>query len=495
MLKLETEFLEDRQARLVVTVDQERVQKELRAAARRISRQVTIPGFRKGKAPYHVIVRYYGEQTIYEEALDPLGQSVYVEALEQAELEPYAPGSLEDVQFDPLIMTFVVPLQPEIDLGDYREVRLPYEAPEVTDEDVDHVLEHMREDNAIMEPVERAIEMGDMASLDIKGEFVDLEDEAGNPKKYIDRKAMQVRITEEAEMPLPGFAQQVLGMEKDNQRQFELPVPDDESYDEELRGKSIRFDVSCVEVYSYELPELDDEFAQSVGDYDDLAGMKASVHEELVYSAARQARSIYVDQVLQKLFDEEVIQVSYPPVMIEEQIDDMVSDMEQDLGQQGLDMDIFLKVTGKTEEDVREEMRENAEEAIRRGLVFAKLIELEKLSVSDEEIEDEISTRSLSFGAQAGLARQLFTTPQAKNALINELLIDKAVERLSLIAQGEAPDLSELEVEEPAEESQPADAGPEAEVADDQQDEVEQSAEETVEEPELEEVTSDSEES
>src|SRR5258706_7916278 len=165
-LNIDTQFLDDRQAKVTVTVDPERLQLELQAAARRIAGKVNIPGFRKGKAPFPLVMRYFGEDAIFDEALEPLGQAVYAEAIEEAGLEPYAAGSLDDISRNPLVLSFTVPLMPEVELGKYRDIRDKYEPIEVKDSDVEDAIDRAREQHATHEHVDRPIALEDVALLD-----------------------------------------------------------------------------------------------------------------------------------------------------------------------------------------------------------------------------------------------------------------------------------------------------------------------------------------
>ena len=448
MPKVETEILENRQARLTVTVEPERLDHEMKAAARRIAKQVNIPGFRRGKAPYHVVERHYGWETILEEALDPLGQAVYVEALEESGLEPYAPGVLSDFQRDPLVLTFTVPLMPEVDLGDYRAVRIPFEVEEVTEADVDEVLEDLRDEHATLDPVKRPIEMGSVALLDIVGTWVrgeeESKDEEGDlPSTWLNRHGVRVRIAEEATYPVPGFPEKVVGMAAGDERSFDISFPEDnKELDETLHGKTLHFEVKCREVYEYNVPPLTDEFAREVGEYASLADLRANLREELERAAQRTAHDEYVDKVFDYLL-EEVVTVTYPPIMVEEQIDRMLDDLDRRLRDQGLNLDEYLKLRNMDEQRIRDDLREEAAERLKRALVLGEIAEAEQLHVTEEEIEDEIETAVLSFGPQAGAARQVYRTAAIKRSLANQLLGEKAINRMVAIAKGENPPIGE----------------------------------------------------
>ncbi len=442
MLTVETQLIEDRQARLIVSVDSERVEKAMHEAARRIARKINIPGFRRGHAPYHIVTRYVGEGALLEEALDPLGQSVYAEALEQSGLEPYAPGALTDLKRDPFEMTFTVPLRPEVDLGNYRDLRVPFEALPVTDEEVDRSLRALREEHATLEPVDRPIALGDVATMDIRGvieRMVHAGAEEPHDHTLIDREGVRVLITEESTYPVPGFPAQVVGMEAGSTREFQLVMPDESDYDEEVRGQTIAFTVRCREVFSREAPEINDELAHTAGDYENLDQLRAGLRKNLEEAALRQAESDYADRALEALLPS--ARVSFPPIMVEEQIDSLLEDFDRRLREQGLTFEDYLRMSQRSRDDMREEFRPAARRSVMRALVLGKLIENEALAISESEIDDEIENMLLAFGTQAGVARQLLKGRDARRSISSRLLVDKARQRLVAIARGEAPPL------------------------------------------------------
>jgi trigger factor len=467
VLTIDKEILPDCQAKLTVTVSPERLQKELQAAAARISKQVNIPGFRRGKAPYHIVVRYYGEEVIFNEALEPLGQAVYTEALEESGLDPYAPGALDDVTREPLTLVFTIPLAPEVKLGAYRDVRIPYKSEKITKKEIEQALEELREQQATLEPVERAVEWEDVATLDIVGTEVEKPSKGGKGKAVqaeagetaedsaaIDRKDVKVLIGQKATYPVPGFAENIVGMAVDQTRSFEVAVPaKSKDAPEELRGKTFHFEVTCHEVHSRDVPQLDDEFASSVGDYQDLADLRAKLKDELEKRSEEAARSEYIDKIFEHL-TESVVEISYPPIMLEHQLDGVVDDFEQSLERQGLKLDDYLKLNNLTKEALRGDFTDIAKGQLIHGLVLGEVSQAENLTVSEEEIEDDVQTQLLRFGAQAAMAKQLFSSPEIRRSLGNHRLMEKTLDRLVQIARGEAP---------PLEPAAPAEAAPSAE--------------------------------
>jgi trigger factor len=450
-LKIEKEILENRQVKLIVTIDPEKVEKEKKEAARRISQQVNIPGFRKGKAPYHIVERMVGDEAIFEEALDGMLQEVYKEALEETQLEPYAPGTLDNVSRDPLVLTFSVPLPPQIDLGAYRDVRIPFEIEEVPEKQVDEVLESLRAQHAVLDPVERPIQMGDAAMLDIMGTVVDGEGQAEEGQErppLIKEVAIKVLVNEEATFPVPGFPEKVVGMAAGEQRSFDLTVPDDKELGEEVRGKTIHFEVTCHKVYQYNAPALDDEFAKEAGDYADLADLRAKIRSRLERAAEEEARERYLDRLLDHLIEENIVKVEYPPIMLEEEIDSMIKELDNRLQEAKLSLEAYLRAKNLSMEALRDELRETAKERLVRGLVLAEVAAAERLTVSEEEVGDEIETMALSFGTDAPLARRFFSSPQSRRSIAARLVSQRVLDRLILIGRGEAPDLSVPSAEE-----------------------------------------------
>ena len=456
-LKIDTQLLEDRQAKITVTVDAERLQSELQSAARRIAGKVNIPGFRKGKAPFPIIMRYFGEDAIFDEALEPLGQAVYIEAIEESGVEPYAAGSLDDITRNPLVLSFTVPLMPEVELGKYRTVRVKYETIEVKDSDVEDAIDRAREQQATHEHVDRAVALEDVALLDIKGTFADnggkkkskskspsnTEPVVETDETFIDRSSTKVLIAKKATYPVPGFPAEIVGMSAGDTKSFDIEISkSDKSITEELRGRKIHFDVTCKEIFKREVPELDNDFAKSLGTYESLDDLRTKVREELEHEADHNTRAVYTEKVIHELL-EKFVKLRYPPIIVDERIDEMVKDFDRQLHQQGLNLEDYLSLNKLSMDEVRNDFRDSAVHTVEKSLVLGKVSEIEQLDVTEEEIKDETQTRLLSFGAQASLATQLMNSAQMRRAITNQLLTDKTLDRLEQIARGNAPPLDE----------------------------------------------------
>jgi len=398
-LNIHKEKTEDCQIRLTIEVDQDRVDRHLKGAARRIASKVHIPGFRKGKAPYNMIIRTLGKEALYEEALEELGQEVFSEALETEDIQPYTQGQLEDVSFDPMILKFVVPLPPEIELNDYREIRVEAEEVVISDEEVDQAIEQLREERAEWKTVERPLAEDDMAVTHMK---------VTSDEETLDDDDRSFVIDTENVYPMPGFQEEILGMKAGETSNFELTYPDDWQ-DETLAGDTVHFEVELKEVQEKLLPELNDEFAILVGDYDSLEDLKAQVSENLETQAKHAAVHKLENEALDKLVEGAVI--TFPSVMLEEYLDSMIDEQDSMIRrQQGVSLADFLKMTGQGMDDLRANLSEAAETRLKRALSMGKLAELEKLVVSDEEMQSQEQAMLTVFQGAPTEIQEFLTT-------------------------------------------------------------------------------------
>jgi trigger factor len=431
-LKIETERQADCTLKLTVEVDDEHVQPALRTAARQLAKQHPLPGFRPGKAPYEVILRHFGEGALYESALDDLGQKVYKEALDQESIEAYGPASLDDVQLKPMVLKFTVPLRPEVEVGDYRALRVPYTAPEISDEAVQEAMEHMREHHAVLEPVDRPAALGDVVNLDVKG-FLNTGE---NPSDFLlADKDVAALLDEKTDWPVPGFAPHIVGMRASEERKFDLTFSDDYA-NQSLRGQVAHFEVQCKEVKNRTLPEWSDELAKEMGEYQDLAGLRQRVREELVRQAERKVEDEYGRQVVEKLVEQ--AEVKFPPVLLEQELDDMVEDLDRRLREQRLTLEDYLKIESKTKEQLRDELKPQAVQRLKRALVLSQIVEREQLKTGPDEVEAEITRLSAPWGEYSDRMRRALSTDRARVSLATDLLANKAVQRLAAVARGEA---------------------------------------------------------
>jgi trigger factor len=455
-LKIETQHLEDHQVKLRVEVEADQLEAAKRRAARQIAKKAKIPGFRPGKAPYHIVERFAGEAALLEDALDLLVKDVYPQALEESKIEPYGPGTLENVpSTEPPVFEFVVPLQAQVTLGDYHSLRVPYELKEITDEDVAKVIESIRDQQAILEPVERPAQDGDQLQIRLSAKYTQVE-EGENESLLNDRSAPVILGAVDSdtpdEWPFPGFANQLTGLSAGDEKTI-LHTFADDSHFEELRGKEAEFNVKVENVKARSLPEINDEFAQAQGEFENLAALQDLIRKNL----EDQAKQEYHDEYEEKLFEEllKVAEIKYPPQLIEHEIDGLVHQLEHRIERQGLDMDTYLKSRQMETEALREELKPVAESRARRQLALIEVAKLEKVQVDPQEVQAQ-TLQTLNTAAQdmsaseiRKVASQDMVSRLAQD-ITYDLLIHKTTDRLIAIFKGdaEAEEQSEAETSE-----------------------------------------------
>lgn len=432
-MNVTTEPRDNRQMALTIEVEPERVEKALAQAARRLAQKYKVPGFRPGKAPRAVIERMMGKQALYEEVIDVLGPQVYKEALEQHDLDPYGPGEMEDFTVEPMVFKMLVPLAPIVNLGDYRSIRLPYIEPTVDEHDVEHQLEHMRENQAIVEPVgDVPAEANMIAKVDIEGTV--------EGQEFISRQsgvAINLYPPLDRDEEMLDFSSPIIGLKPGEDKSFSMVVPDSDRYGE-FRGKTADFQVHLIELQKRELPALDDALAQTVGDYETLDALKDVIRAELRNNLIREADSKYSDQVIDAMVKGATIE--YPPQMLKSELDALVERTEKRMKDQNMTLAEYLKALGKSDEEYREELKPTAEIRLKRGLVLNQLIKEEGLSVADEEVVQRIIEMSQMYGDRAADARKAFMADENRQSIMLDMLSSEGVARAVAIAKGQAPD-------------------------------------------------------
>jgi trigger factor len=433
-LEIEQHETENRELHLTVRVDEARVEEAMRQTARKFARNVRIPGFRPGRAPFHVVRNWVGAEALRAEAIDSIAADIFQEAIEQVDVVPFAPGSLDDIELEPLVFHITVPLQPKVDLDDYRDVRVEPTPVEVTDEAVNEAMKAIQEKHALLEPANRPAQEGDMVIADLHAE------EDGDV--VLSREKAELVLNPDNLYPNTPFVENIVGLSAGEEKTFPLLLDDEDT------GKSheLTYSVKIHEIKSRFVPPLNDELAQEEGDFESLLDLRIYVRKQLTEAAQRQADSEYVDAVFDKIRGRAT--VVYSPAALEREIDRMVADTEERFSDQEWSLNDYLKLQGKTMENLREELSPEAENYLVRSQITYALVKAERLAVNDQELESKVEQR---LGRMEELKqetaqqlRELYTTGQGRVLMTNEVLMDKFTERLKAIGRGEAPDLSEL---------------------------------------------------
>jgi trigger factor len=455
-LKVTTEREENCIVKLTISVEENRETEYLRRSARALSRQYRIRGFRPGKAPYNVIVQRLGIDTVRAQVIEQFGDQVFEEGLEESGLEPVDMASLEEVTWEPFTLHLKVPVGPEVSLGDYRQIRIPWTAPEVTDEELAEELARLQKQQSEWETIERPAELGDQVVLNIVGRVDD--------DVVLENTDRELVLNAESPYPIPGFAQAVVGMTPGEKKEFALTYPEDH-YNAEIAGKEGHFEVTLNSIRVETLPELDDEFAMTVGDYEDLEDLNTKLRASLQERAETTAEREYEEQVWEKMI--ETATIEYPEVMVDREVEQLKGQLTQQLQQQNMDLDSYFKLTNTTEEAWKEQTRPQAKERLQRSLILSQAIVDEEITIDADEIDAEIEEMTAPLGEQAEQFRELFSSPQGKMSISESLLTRKAMAQLKAIARGEDPpkgsQVAQKEAEEETEEAPEEEAAVEAE--------------------------------
>ena len=491
-MKIEKELLEDHQIKLNVEIDAEPFEKAKRQAARKIAKKVKVPGFRPGKAPYHVILRQVGEGAIVEEAMEILIDDIYPKVLKEAEINPYGPGSLEKVEtLDPPTFNFLVPLAPEVEIGDYKELELAYEVPEVTEEEIDEQISTLRQQQAVTEKSEEPASEGDRVFYQISADRVEVEEgeEANIIPERFNSSIIETDNEEQYQWPYPGFSANLIGMSIDEEKDIIYTYPEDHE-DENLQGVEAVFHVTVTNVQKVSLPEVDDEFAKAASDFDTLEELKTDITDNLSQQKQTEYDADYNDQVIEKLIEQSTIK--FPPQMLEDEKKEMISNLEYRLSQQGVNRELYLQIRGITEEELDEEMAPLAENRIKRGLVLAEVAKVENLEIDQQQLAAEAGrTMEMITQGMTPKDQKDFQKSNYLMSLVNSIMADMMTQQsmnyLRAIAKGD-PLPGEEDEEIDSEEEQDAEEieatietedTPEEEVVSEDENEVIEPVEET----------------
>ena len=444
---------------LTISMDTDDEEPFLNRSYRRVANRVRIPGFRPGKAPRSVVENHLGRDALVHEALEFMIPESLDQVLKDEDIQAFMEPQLEVIDVAPVSFKAVVPLEPVVELGEFQSIRLDRNAVEVTDEQVDQVLEDLRLEAAPWEPVERSLTFGDLVSMNVKGVI--------EGEEVIDDNGIDYIPAMDNNMPFPGFSVYLEGMTQNQTKEFTLSVPDDYPQ-ENYAGKECRFNVEVLAIKEKNLPELDDEFAKGVRDgYESLEALTDYVRQRLSDEGeAAETRRLEASSLeeLKKLAKIEASDLVY-----QRELDLMYEERERSLRNQRINMELYLSYAGQTEEELREQMKPQAEDRLNTMLLLRKLADMENIEVSDVDVESEISTLISSTGGESESAmKQALNTENAKESIRSSLMNRKTMARLAEITQGgesaSSPataitEFDETEIEQetgPAEESSPA---------------------------------------
>ncbi len=428
-MTITAERLPNARVSLEITVDSETVERHMERAVTRVSRQVRVPGFRPGHVPRKMLERHVGTAALLQEALQELLPEVYSQAIEEQQVDAIDQPEFDLKSTEPLVVTAIVPVRPEVDLGDYTALRAPKPEVTVDPEQVEQTLLNLRRQYAVLEPVERAVDWDDHIRADVT---VSVE---GQREPHEETDA-EFPIRKNSVVSLPGFVERVIGLSAGGPHTIEFSLPDDFAA-EELRGKKATYTLTIHEVKREVLPDLDDEFAKSLGDeaIETVDALKARVEADLRKNLEHNANEGYHNEIIDLLVATATI--DYPEVLVRREVDRLIDRESNHASHSEEGLRNWLAAIGQTEDEVREAFGEQADLSVRRSLVLAKLVEQESLVPTDEQVDAEIDSLVTGMAGstpenQAAI-RNLFDTPDGRVSIRNQLQTRLAVERLEAI--------------------------------------------------------------
>lgn len=456
-MKIDKQLLEDHQVKLTVEVEPDLFEGAKRRAARELSKRYKIAGFRPGKAPYAVIVRQVGEAAIIDEGIHLLVDDIYPKVIEEAEIQPYGPGNLENIlSTEPPIFEFVIPLEAEVYLGNYKLIRRAYELQPVTDAEVDGLIENLRDRKAVLEPVERPAQEGDVVTIRLTAERLNITGEQ-NPT-LIREQSVPItlwpdeRTTEQmrrTEWPFQGFSKGLIGLSLNDEKNIHHIFTEDYTY-ESMRGVEAQYHLIVEDIKAKILPDLDDDLAKAAGDFETMDALRVEVRSSLEEQARTEFNEDYDDHVL----DEMIVQSTfkYPPKMLEDEIDSVIESFKRRLQNQGTDLNLYLKTRSLDMDGFREEAHPVAEKRLKRSLALLELAKVENIQVQPEELQSE-TTRAVDALSQTLSEHEAkrLSEERVYNNLVSNIMVDlvteRALKRLREIASGELALETETNIE------------------------------------------------
>ena len=402
---------------LEIAVDADVFEKAVDAAYHKENKKIMIPGFRKGKAPRAFVEKYYGANVFYDDAINAVYPDAMQHAVEEAKLEMIEDKidfDLVSAGKDGLVFKATVTTKPEVEIDGYKGVKAEKKPVSVTDADVDAEVEKVRERNSRMVTVDdRTAQNGDIAVIDFEGSVDGVPFEGGKGENY--------SLTLGAGQFIPGFEEKVVGHKTGEE--FDIDVKFPEEYQaKELAGKDSVFHIHLHEIKMKELPEVDDDFVKDVSEFNTLAEYKADIKEKLTKAKEHEAQDDVENQLIDKLAEN--LKAEIPPAMFENRIDEDVNEFSYRLQSQGLNLETYMQYTGQNEEAIRGQFREQAERQVKVRLALEKIVELENIQPSAEDIENEYNKLAENYKMEADKVKNLIP----EKDLVKDLAVQKAVD-------------------------------------------------------------------
>lgn len=427
-MKLLEKRTEEHQVHLRAEAEGNEVNKALEDAYKRLVKKVKVPGFRQGKAPRDILERQIGSDALFDEAMEKYLTQACVTLVEENQVPVYARPQVKIEQKEPLVFEAIVPLPPEIILGDLDALKMKPEQVEISEDEIDKVIERLRKQCAIWETVERAAKLFDTAVIDINSQ--------AESKPFINQTGANVQMIPGMSFPAPGFNEELVDLKPGDEKKFDLTLPDTYG-DKTLAGKKVSFEVKLKEVKQEKLPGIDDSFAKQLSsDFQNIEEVRNKIKEDLMAREKERKRMAFEDQVVDALI--EISKIEFPPLIIDIEIDRMVRQYANRLRRSVQTENEFKSILSMTnEEKLRESYKPKAIQQIKRSLVLAKIAENEQFTATEDEVKEQIEGFAAKAGAQGEEQRQRLDTEEGKEGIRDWIVTRKAINYLVEKAQAE----------------------------------------------------------
>ena len=421
-MSVKVETLEKNMAKLTIEVPAAEVESAMQAVYLRRKNRIDVPGFRKGKAPRHMVEKLYGKGIFLEDAVNDVMPSAYEKAARESGLEIVSRPEIGFEQVEPgkdLIFTAEVAVKPEVTLGEYKGLSVPKTEVNVTEEDVMTEIKREQEKNAVLNSVERPVQDGDQTTIDFEGFMDGVAFEGGKGEDY--------PLTIGSNAFIPGFEEQLIGAEIGKEAEVNVTFPEN-YHSEDLAGKPAVFKVTVKDIKEKELPELDDEFASEVSEFETLAEYKEDVKKKLTERKTANAKSIKENAAVDAAIANATMEI--PDAMLETQAQNLVDEFATGMRRQGLSMEQYLQYSGNTEDSMIEQMKPRALKQIQTRLVLEAVAKAENIQISDEDTEAELKKMAENYKMELDEIKKLMDDSQIK-AMQEDLAVQRAIDLLA----------------------------------------------------------------
>jgi len=424
-MKTTSEKIENCQVALNVEMEGTETDKYMGIALEHLARRVVLPGFRKGKAPVSLVEQHIGKQAIMQEALEHLVPEAYEEAIKNESILAIDEPKIELVQLEPIIFKAIVPTKPEITPGNYRDIRMEMGKKEIGEDDINQVIEQLQMQFGTLVPADRAVQFGDIVTVDIEGKR--------GEETILSRKDAAYEVNQGSKYPAPGFAEKLEGMVKDEEKTIDLAFPDDYEI-KEIAGKQYSFNVKIREIKEKSLPEINGDFAVNAGS-ENLEDLKEKIKNSLQARADDSLKKEFEHKLITALIEQSAI--DFPPVLVEREVDHIVNEEARNFPDGVKGLEGYLVNAKKTLEQHREELKPAASDRVKAYLVTSKIAEIENITVSDDEVNESIDKMAGEEQGKAEEVKALFNQPRPRESLRDMMIINKAMDFLIKLVTGQ----------------------------------------------------------